>query len=1000
MSDSNSYNAGGQQWGQYPQPRIHLDQEYFADSYQSNADTFDAAQFTPLPPSQPGSLHPSRSNSRSSSLTRSPYNPSAPLDPSQAHAVYTSPPSQNFSSFAQYAAFLNYADQPEYSPATYNFAPQAPPLAVLGSNAAIRPPPNPFPPSGPSRSTSIASGPSRSASQPQPKVKRRRVAKPNEAGDDDMDEGGDVEEERRRAKLSAGGACARCKTLKVKCEFDTEIDACKKCLNSGNECVVPGRKKRVSPPKREFLLNQIREQAAQIQKLMSQLEGQSQLANSSTADALPPTSLHSPVHSSPSVNTSDYGTDPDSSAKAVADWIAKARGSLAEFDGFIGMGGAGILKSYLVKEDAEDSSSSEFEDVADSDDSEYNIEVIDTRGEEVSHRGRSRDHSIAARGRDTAGAKLATLPNEASAFGLMANLSLKTRAENPEAKDGAAALGVANADFFRSNPIPDPGRSRPLGGGPPAPHIFSSGLIAPQEAEKLFDIYFQTMNISVSALDPVLHTPQKTFFRSPFLFTVVCALASRFYTERPEIYPRAMRLAQMVAGNALTTGQKSVDLCQGYLLMAAYPVPARRWDEDRGWIYLGLAIRMATDLNLHLPSTATPLNEIHAREMLNRTRTWLHCFNLDRSMGSEYGKAPTIRNTDYIATHAEDWWRSSPYNIVHSDIHISGYNADLKVMGAFMAKIYSDPTTPTGLNKNVDFEAIATETDEELKQLAEKWRLVLDQTDRTHPHNRYRCGMLKLAFSYGRLVALSFGFQHAFAKNNTGENPFFERCLAAASDVVSATVQDLGGGPAQRVYLRHGPIGVSIFVTFAASMLVKFLQPKFASYLTGDKRKEVRGLVKSVINLLASPEVSVDDKHGPRLYARFLEGLLAAPLAKRQRRPAAVRSDSNSNANQAMATDGGDSTPSSAASPASAHSLSPAPTTAALSFDSFAPPLGGSVDPFMPLAVPAADPSVPNYPVFPPTMSYNDAVQGMQARPDGALRDFRSPKSHYCSPGI
>ncbi|KAJ7153988.1 hypothetical protein C8R43DRAFT_443959 [Mycena crocata] len=459
------------------------------------------------------------------------------------------------------------------------------------------------------------------------------------------------------------------------------------------------------------------------------------------------------------------------------------------------------------------------------------------------------------------------------------------------------------------------------------------------------------MNVSTSALDPVLHTPQKTFFRSPFLFTVVCALASRFYSDRPELYPRAMHFAQMAAGTALISGHKCVDLCQGYLLMAAYPVPARRWDEDRGWIYLGLAIRMATDLNLHLPSTAAPLNETHAREMLNRTRTWLHCFNLDRSMGSEYGKSPAIRNNDYIAMHAEDWWKSSPYNLIHSDIHICGYNADLKVMGNFMAKIYSDPLHPTGLNKNVDFEALATETDEELKTLAEKWRILLDQTDMTHPHNRYRCGMLKLAFSYGRLVALSFGFQHAFGKSNTDENPFFERCLTAASDVVTATVQDLGGGPAQRIYLRHGPIGVSIFVTFAASMLVKFLQPKFAAYLTREKRKEVRALVKSVITLLSSPEVSVDDKHGPSLYAAFLKNLLAAPLAKRPRRPTAPTHSSSSTSNpntsppttRSAGSQGadGDSTPSSAASPASSHELLPAPTTAALSFDRFAPPLGG-----------------------------------------------------------
>ncbi|KAF8132140.1 hypothetical protein K438DRAFT_1642491, partial [Mycena galopus ATCC 62051] len=69
-------------------------------------------------------------------------------------------------------------------------------------------------------------------------------------------------------------------------------------------------------------------------------------------------------------------------------------------------------------------------------------------------------------------------------------------------------------------------------------------------------------------------------------------------------------------------------------------------EEERGWLYLGLAIRMVIDLHLHLPNTAQPLNEAHAREMLNQTR---------------YGKAPTIPNSDYMANYSWDWWGSSPF---------------------------------------------------------------------------------------------------------------------------------------------------------------------------------------------------------------------------------------------------------------------------------------------------------------------------------------------------
>lgn len=51
----------------------------------------------------------------------------------------------------------------------------------------------------------------------------------------------------------------------------------------------------------------------------------------------------------------------------------------------------------------------------------------------------------------------------------------------------------------------------------------------------------------------------------------------------------------------------------------------------------------------------------------------------------------------------------------------------------------------------------------------------LEKTDQTDPQNRFRSGLLRLAYSYARLVALSFGFQHAFGKNNVDENPFLER---------------------------------------------------------------------------------------------------------------------------------------------------------------------------------------------------------------------------------
>ncbi len=52
---------------------------------------------------------------------------------------------------------------------------------------------------------------------------------------------------------------------------------------------------------------------------------------------------------------------------------------------------------------------------------------------------------------------------------------------------------------------------------------------------------------------------------------------------------------------------------------------------------------------------------------------------------------------------------------------------------------------------------------------------MFEKTDRDEPQNRFRIGLLKLGYSYARLVALAFGFQHAFGKGTTDENPFLNR---------------------------------------------------------------------------------------------------------------------------------------------------------------------------------------------------------------------------------
>lgn len=69
-------------------------------------------------------------------------------------------------------------------------------------------------------------------------------------------------------------------------------------------------------------------------------------------------------------------------------------------------------------------------------------------------------------------------------------------------------------------------------------------------------------------------------------------MASRFFPGRADMYATAMHFAKHSAANALIDGWKTVELCQAYILLSIYSVPAKRWEEDRSWLYTGLAIRL------------------------------------------------------------------------------------------------------------------------------------------------------------------------------------------------------------------------------------------------------------------------------------------------------------------------------------------------------------------------------------------------------------------------
>lgn len=225
--------------------------------------------------------------------------------------------------------------------------------------------------------------------------------------------------------------------------------------------------------KREHLLNQIRDQAAQISELMSKLEEANhkagRRASGATAPLLPAVIKHEPGGASDLATEPDIGTplpqSPRAASAEVEDWITKARQSIEAFGGFISMGGPSVTMDMLG-----DGGSGESAPASD-DEGEYELYVEDVDAEDGVGAGAGDAESLF--GEEPRGAfsrestevpaptrrghgKLASVPNESVPFGLFRELAItKRRRRRPSrsvsevGEEDASDVGLANDDYFR-----------------------------------------------------------------------------------------------------------------------------------------------------------------------------------------------------------------------------------------------------------------------------------------------------------------------------------------------------------------------------------------------------------------------------------------------------------------------------------------------------------------------------------------------------------------------
>ncbi|KAI8996283.1 hypothetical protein BD414DRAFT_575643 [Trametes punicea] len=675
------------------------------------------------------------------------------------------------------------------------------------------------------------------------------------------------------------GACARCRRLKMKCTFTNPTDEiCSRCTAGNYECHFPGRKPR-SPGMRVVLQQQIREKNAMIDKVLSQVN--------------PGPTMPTPLTLVPA------------RLPLTEEERNKYRDVLAYLERAATQAGARIGGDSRPKFDI---SALEDPSEAESDSDDEMADDATNLNRAVSPKGELRP--------------VDSILEVAAPTGMMAIAALETRSTAPKgsitdssASEGGSSNkssiegGIASDTYFLPGPSTNLELRRLIVERQAAPEILLSGLLTPEDVAALFQIHYQWINPIIPILDENIHTPATVLARCPFLFTIICTVASRYYSEKPHIYGMAIHFAKAAAANAIIDGWKTVEMCQAFALWSVYNPPARRWEEDRAWCYTGIAFRLATELNLSRIPDGDPADERQERETLNRTRMWLMCYIMDRCLSIQSGKAWMVQE-DLTVRNVSQWLQRYKYHN-GCDGYLTSLTELLCIMSRFVGTVNpafgtssvesidvsdrlsrfpsagAEPLADFAASvQNIDFAALYKAYDEELMA----WKDIIDVRHKGEKTSKDPAVVMQITliycvFNYCRLVICCCGLQMMSKRRAMKPNELFAGCVQAATSLVKLMVEDF----VPTGFVRYFPELIYVHSAFAAVVLMKCLRPEFNAYLDIQQEERIIGLITKLFEAWTSEQLSLDEKHNTQLYARFLKQLMephVARLAERRARAA------------------------------------------------------------------------------------------------------------------
>ncbi|KAL3452352.1 hypothetical protein BJX65DRAFT_303185 [Aspergillus insuetus] len=378
------------------------------------------------------------------------------------------------------------------------------------------------------------------------------------------------------------------------------------------------------------------------------------------------------------------------------------------------------------------------------------------------------------------------------------------------------------------------------------------GLINTQVASCLLEYFMQKINPYISQLDPALHT--FSFLRnSPFLLTTVLAAAAKAFES--SLYADLNAHAEALFSNSFRRGDKSTEIIQAILLTTYWKEP----NDTRAWTSVGLAIRIAMDLDWHKLSPTSSqresLTELQRREIRNVERTFLVLFVYDRSLSLQTGKPWMIERNELIDS-AEAWWQdliSSP-----NDQLLCSFVA-LRLLAADTFDLLTPSKTPIS-----HIERLLNILDNRIDSWQAKWLATVSASTGVPCH----AFLIKFYGHHARLQLFSLPLHEKRIQTFeqvpvTDIKPFwlsFQNALA---------ILQLVSESSSLLYLAQD--SVHVMVAYAAIFLIKILLSS-PSAVTSEIGSTVMKAIRDAADTFAS--LSAPSNSSCTYQARFLEKIL------------------------------------------------------------------------------------------------------------------------------